>query len=42
MKEKLEAYKDNGKDNWDNFKRDFSKSMDNLGQSFKDLFSDKD
>jgi predicted RNase H-like nuclease (RuvC/YqgF family) len=37
MKKKLEDYKAEGKDKWETFKTDFSKSMVDLGNSFKDL-----
>jgi len=42
LKVRLETYKDERKENWEKFKHEFSQSMDNLGQAFKDLFSDKD
>ncbi|HEY1047027.1 MAG TPA: peptidase M23 [Bacteroidia bacterium] len=34
---KLEAHKDDSKDNWDKFKTEFNHDMDELGQAFKDL-----
>jgi nitrate/TMAO reductase-like tetraheme cytochrome c subunit len=41
MKKNIEDYKeDNNHPKWNAFKRDFSKSMDELGQSIKDLVKD--
>jgi F0F1-type ATP synthase membrane subunit b/b' len=37
MKKQMDDYKADGKDKWETFKTGFSKSMDDLGQSFKDL-----
>lgn len=37
MKKQMDDYKADGKDKWITFKADFGKSMDGLGQSFKDL-----
>ncbi|HEY3295296.1 MAG TPA: hypothetical protein VGL38_07645 [bacterium] len=37
LKGKLDAYQDEGKINWDAFKRDFSHDLESLGQSLKDL-----
>lgn len=37
MKEKLDAYKENGKDNWESFKTEFSKDMNDLGEAFKNF-----
>jgi len=43
MKMKLNRYKDDGNDKWRTFKSEFSKEMDDLGESIKDLTSkDKD
>lgn len=43
MKDKLNSYKDNGSDKWKSFKMEFSKEMDDLGKSIKDLTTkDKD
>lgn len=37
MKAKMREYKDDGKDKWQSFKREFSHDMDELGQSLKDF-----
>lgn len=37
LKKKLKAYQDEGKVNWDAFKRDFSNDLDGLGKALKDL-----
>jgi len=37
MKIKLNSYKDDGNDKWKKFKMEFSKEMDDLGASIKDL-----
>ncbi|HMG13802.1 MAG TPA: hypothetical protein VK590_00075 [Saprospiraceae bacterium] len=37
MKKKLTEYKDQGKDKWQEFKKEFSHDMDVLGNAFKDL-----
>ncbi len=37
MKKKLDDYQAEGKDNWDKFKVEFNRDMDELGQSFKDF-----
>jgi hypothetical protein len=37
MKMKLNSYKDDGNDKWRIFKTEFSKEMDDLGKSIKDL-----
>jgi septal ring factor EnvC (AmiA/AmiB activator) len=43
MKNKLNGYKDNGSEKWKIFKMEFSKEMDDLGKSIKDLTTkDKD
>ena len=43
MKMKLNSYKDDGNDKWRTFKSEFSKEMNDLGKSIKDLTSkDKD
>ncbi len=41
MKKTMDDYKADGKDKWQTFKAEFSKSMDELGQSFKDLTAKK-
>jgi len=37
MKEKLAAYKEEGKDNWDRFKTEFNHDMDGLGKAIQDI-----
>lgn len=37
MKKRLEDYKADGKDNWEKFKMEFSRDMEELGKAFKDL-----
>lgn len=37
MKIKLDEYKENGKDNWEIFKAEFSRDMDGLGESLKNF-----
>lgn len=37
MKEKLDAYEETGKDNWESFKTEFSKDMNDLGEAFKNF-----
>ncbi|MDD3721458.1 MAG: hypothetical protein PHW92_03075 [Lutibacter sp.] len=37
MKEKLEAYEVSGKDNWEAFKTEFNKDMNDLGEAFKNF-----
>jgi hypothetical protein len=37
MKKKLEDYREDGKENWQIFKAEFSHDMDELGKAFKDL-----
>lgn len=37
LKKRLADYKANGKDNWQIFKAEFSRDMDELGKAFKDL-----
>jgi hypothetical protein len=36
-RKKMDDYKANGKENWANFKAEFSRDMDELGAAFKDL-----
>jgi hypothetical protein len=36
----LESYKDEGKEKWESFKKEFNHDMDELGKSIKDLFKD--
>ncbi|MBK5210274.1 MAG: hypothetical protein JJE44_12355 [Flavobacteriaceae bacterium] len=37
MKAKLDAYEENGKDNWEIFKAEFSRDMNDLGEAFKNF-----
>ena len=37
MKRKLDNYKADRKDDWENFKSEFNSDMDQLGNSLKDL-----
>jgi len=37
LKVKLDGYQDDGKVNWDAFKRDFSKDMEGLDKALKDM-----
>ncbi|MBP9689898.1 MAG: hypothetical protein KBE91_09825 [Bacteroidia bacterium] len=37
MKDKMNNYKDEGKDKWDAFKLEFNHDMDNLGSAINDL-----
>lgn len=37
LKKKMDDYKAEGKDQWDKFKIEFSKDMEDLGQAFKNL-----
>lgn len=37
MKQKLDAYEESGKDNWESFKTEFSKDMNDLGEAFKNF-----
>jgi chromosome segregation ATPase len=40
LKKKLDGYRDEGKVNWDAFKRDFSHDLDGLDKALKDLTTD--
>jgi len=42
LKEKLEAYKDEGQGKWEEFKTNFKNDMAAVGKTMKDLFKDKD
>ncbi len=42
MKKKLEEYKNDGKNAWEDFKTGFNNDMDKLGKAVKDLTSDND
>ena len=37
MKAKLDTYQVSGKDNWESFKTEFSKDMNDLGEAFKNF-----
>lgn len=37
MKQKLDAYEVNGKDNWETFKAEFIRDMNDLGEAFKNF-----
>ena len=37
MKKRMDDYKADGKEQWETFKTEFSRDMDNLRQAFKDL-----
>ncbi len=37
LKVKMDDYKDEGKENWESFKREFNHDMDELGNALKDL-----
>jgi len=37
MHTKIKEYKGEGRENWDNFKREFGRDMEELGKAFKDL-----
>jgi hypothetical protein len=37
MRMRMDNYKEDGKDNWETFKTEFSHDMDELGKAFKDL-----
>ncbi|MBK7373932.1 MAG: hypothetical protein IPJ09_21445 [Saprospiraceae bacterium] len=37
MKKRMNEYSEDGKDNWQSFKREFDHDMDELGQSLKDF-----
>jgi hypothetical protein len=40
LQKRLDSYRDEGKLNWDAFKRDFSHDLDGLGKTLKDLTTD--
>lgn len=40
LRSKLADYKDDSKDNWQSFKREFNHDMDELGTAINDLFKD--
>jgi len=40
LKESINNYKDEGKENWESFKDEFSNDMENLGTALKDFFRD--
>lgn len=37
MKIKMDEYKEDGKENWESFKAEFSRDMDDLGEAFKNF-----
>ncbi|HSQ47906.1 MAG TPA: hypothetical protein VLM44_13425 [Lutibacter sp.] len=37
MKQKMDAYQESGKDNWETFKTEFNKDMNDLGEAFKNF-----
>lgn len=41
LKKKLDGFKEEGKDKWDEFKAEFNRDMDELGTAFKDFFRKK-
>ena len=41
MRERLGEYRNDGHEKWDDFKNDFNHSMNEIGDSFEELFSDK-
>lgn len=40
MKKKMDEYKAEGKDQWEKFKSEFNRDMDELGKAFKNLATD--
>ncbi|HXD92746.1 MAG TPA: hypothetical protein VNX01_05995 [Bacteroidia bacterium] len=40
MKKRMDDYKADGKENWELFKADFTKGMDEIGESLRDLTSE--
>jgi hypothetical protein len=42
LKKKLEEYKDEGESKWQEFKTNFSRDMDAVGKTIKDLFTGND
>jgi len=42
LRKKLNGYKYEGKDNWEQFKQDFNNNMDSVGNALKDIFEKKD
>ena len=42
LKKKLEEYNDEGESKWQEFKSNFNRDMDKVGNTMKDLFKDKD
>jgi flagellar biosynthesis GTPase FlhF len=41
MQKKMNEYKVEGKENWEEFKKEFSRDMEELGTAFKNLFTSK-
>jgi hypothetical protein len=42
LKKKLDEYEDQGESKWQEFKTNFNRDMDKVGNTMKDLFKDKD
>ena len=42
LKKKISEYKYDGKDKWEEFKREFNRDMDVVGNAIKDIFTKKD
>ena len=42
LRKSISEYKYEGKDNWEEFKRDFNNNMNVIGNAIKDLFSKKE
>jgi len=42
LRKKLNGYKYEGKDNWEQFKQDFNNNMDSVGNALKNIFEKKD
>ncbi|HBX50089.1 MAG TPA: hypothetical protein DEH02_03365 [Bacteroidales bacterium] len=38
LKKKLDDYKEVGKEHWENFKKEFSREMNDLSEAYKDLY----
>jgi DNA anti-recombination protein RmuC len=42
MKKRMDDYKSDGRENWENFKTEFNNDMNKLGEAFKNLFVNDD
>jgi predicted RNase H-like nuclease (RuvC/YqgF family) len=42
LKKKLDEYKDDGQNNWEEFKTNFNNDMDAIGKTITDLFTDQE